>query len=177
MVRRSLMCLGVHNCFPLFLSSVQLETSFHKDYFFKSWLLAWRSLVIMYRTFLTKYAPLSFPSPHVFLHSLPPVDYCYQYFQLCSPRSSSGAKTKALDQLEKHIAISCLAADDKKKSGSKESWDHFLALQYTFECNGASASLFSLTKTDVPLIHKCDASSFQIVSLDICVDDKATAAC
>jgi len=82
--------------------------------------------------------------------------------------------------LEKHIAISCLAADDKKKkTGSKESWDHFLALQYTFECNGASASLFSksylfVTKTGLPLIY---ASSFQIVSLDICVDDKATAAC
>ena len=30
-----LMCLGVHNCFPLFLSSVQLETSFHKDHFLK----------------------------------------------------------------------------------------------------------------------------------------------
>lgn len=86
----------------------------------------------MYRTFLTKYAPSSF--------SLPPIDY---YCQLCSPRSSSDAKTKALDQLEKHIAISCLAADDKKKkTESKESWDHFLALQYTFECNGASASLF-----------------------------------
>jgi len=65
------MCLGVLNCFPLFLSSVQLETLFHKDYFFKSWLLAWRSLEIMYRTFLTKYAPLSFPSPTSFFIAYP----------------------------------------------------------------------------------------------------------
>lgn len=59
--------------------------------------------------------------------------------ELCSPRSSSEAKTWALERLEKQIAASCLTAD--KKSESKASWDHFLALQYTFECNVASRVL------------------------------------
>jgi hypothetical protein len=58
----------------------------------------------------------------------------HQWNQLCSPRSSSGAQTRALERLERQIAVSCLTA--AKNEELKESWDHFLALQYTFECNG-----------------------------------------
>ncbi|KXN89487.1 Cell division control protein 14, partial [Leucoagaricus sp. SymC.cos] len=58
---------------------------------------------------------------------------------LCSPRTSLDVKSRALERLEKQIAASCLTAD--KKDESRKSWDHFLALQYTFECNVPSRFL------------------------------------
>ncbi|EKM79974.1 hypothetical protein AGABI1DRAFT_113218 [Agaricus bisporus var. burnettii JB137-S8] len=53
--------------------------------------------------------------------------------ELCSPRTTLDAKTRALDRLEEQIATSCLAASNYQ--GPEGSWDSFLALQYTFECN------------------------------------------
>ena len=57
--------------FPPFLVVCAARDFVSQRLLFKSWLLAWRSLVIMYRTFLTKYAPLSFPSPTSFFIAYP----------------------------------------------------------------------------------------------------------
>lgn len=74
--------------------------------------------------------------------------------ELCSPRSSLDVKTRALDHLEKHIATTCLTADQKTES--KESWDHFLALQYTFECNVPSRLLAWISASATKLQQSVD---------------------
>ncbi|KAF8897871.1 cell division control protein 14, SIN component-domain-containing protein [Infundibulicybe gibba] len=48
--------------------------------------------------------------------------------ELSSPRSSSEAKTRALESLEQQVGRCCLQRHS-------DSLDNFLALQYTFECN------------------------------------------
>ena len=53
--------------------------------------------------------------------------------QLSSPRSSAGAKSRALQALERNIAMACIIDND-----DSDEKDAFFALQYTFECNGAS---------------------------------------
>ncbi|KAF9450176.1 hypothetical protein P691DRAFT_665953 [Macrolepiota fuliginosa MF-IS2] len=71
--------------------------------------------------------------------------------ELCSPRSSSDVKTKALERLEKQIATSCLSTN--RTGGSRESWDHFLALQYTFECNVPSRLITWISVSTTKLEH------------------------
>ncbi|KAJ7620068.1 cell division control protein 14, SIN component-domain-containing protein [Roridomyces roridus] len=50
---------------------------------------------------------------------------------LSSPRTSNEVKSSALQRLEKTLARACVSTS----STSTEVLDHFLALQYTFECN------------------------------------------
>lgn len=57
--------------------------------------------------------------------------------QLSSPRSSAGAKSRALQILERNIAMACIDNDNSDEK------DAFFALQYTFECNGASFTFLS----------------------------------
>ncbi|KAJ7458397.1 cell division control protein 14, SIN component-domain-containing protein [Mycena galericulata] len=54
---------------------------------------------------------------------------------LSSPRTASGAKTQALRSLEKTLATACV------RKSSTDVLDHFIALQYTFECNVPSRIL------------------------------------
>ncbi|KAF8165725.1 cell division control protein 14, SIN component-domain-containing protein [Crassisporium funariophilum] len=53
--------------------------------------------------------------------------------ELTSPRTSARSQMKALQSIERHLAVACCGTTTT--SGDSEERDAFLALQFTFQCN------------------------------------------